>query len=423
MFIAAFAGALAGMGASDRVPTDPDPADYNGLTEVAGAFAQSFDTEWGALPADSLTISTAQELCEVAWQNRSPINVAPFNNPANYTGLSRALKAMIRQGGTYMTSIGVIPPGPPGGGGATLLNYTVFVGKNGNDATADGSLSKPFLTVQAAMEYAYTTHVIPGSPDIRPCVYVAAGLYNDGPLTLPPQICVLGQGYNHTRILGDWQLDARWENPPANDFRSSLRQFTLQGNALFDFLAYSSNEGKVYADNVRFSGTVDAIAFSSINQLLLTDCQYFGKITLTGCNTNLDSCNSYNGAEVELNQGVSSNNFGTHGGTLAKLTINGLNPLNPWLCNLTHAVQQGEELVLNGPHSTVNAGVQSIPLPSLVTLLGGAADVQIERQNAGDGLFYSPDPAQWVGTAPYTVSDAIDRMATLLVALNSGPIP
>jgi len=43
---------------------------------------------------------------------------------------------------------------PSSGGGPTLLANTFFVAKNGNDSTGDGSVSKPFLTVQAGINAA-----------------------------------------------------------------------------------------------------------------------------------------------------------------------------------------------------------------------------------------------------------------------------
>jgi hypothetical protein len=115
MFCAAYAGALAGMGASDRVPTDNLPADYAGLASVAGAFAQSFDTEWALSPTTSLDLQCAQELCEVAWQDRAPQAVPPNLTPANWTSLTQALIAMIKAGDAYFAGLGIVPP-PVGGG-------------------------------------------------------------------------------------------------------------------------------------------------------------------------------------------------------------------------------------------------------------------------------------------------------------------
>lgn len=116
MFKAAFSGACAGMGASDRLPVFTDSADYDGLTNVAGAFSQSFDTEWGALdlPATDLSVKMAQELCEVAWQNRSPVNSAPANEVSNYTPLTQALVAIIKSGLDYFAAQGISPNGNEG---------------------------------------------------------------------------------------------------------------------------------------------------------------------------------------------------------------------------------------------------------------------------------------------------------------------
>ena len=123
MFCAAFSGALAGMGASDRVPTDNQVADYAGLASVAGAYAQSFDTEWGLTPTTLLDLECAQELSEVAWQDRAPQAVPPNLTPANYTKLTQALIAMIKAAGAYFAGLGIIPP-PVGGGcdNATITN-------------------------------------------------------------------------------------------------------------------------------------------------------------------------------------------------------------------------------------------------------------------------------------------------------------
>lgn len=123
IFTAALAGAIAGMGASNRLPTDDNSADYVGLTNVAGAFAQSFDTNWGLLPVSLLDVSATQQACEAAWQNRSPIDVVPFDDPNNYTQLSRALISIVKASVSYSLSIGIVPPPvPTAGGGAGGLN-------------------------------------------------------------------------------------------------------------------------------------------------------------------------------------------------------------------------------------------------------------------------------------------------------------
>lgn len=424
IYLAAYAGALGGMGASDRVPADPNASDYIGLAAVAGAFAQSFDIEWNNVVSSSLDIESTKQLCETAWQDRAPQATAPtldpetftWNNlnapsfslnPASYTSLTRALIAMIRAAEGYYTLNGIPippaggppgppgppgtpgapgapgPPGPPGPSASTLLKYTVFVAKNGNDGTADGSIAKPFLTVQAALNFAYTLQTfIPAAT--RPCVFVSAGTYSDGDIVLPPNVCIMGEGYNHTRIGGNWTIDAKWT--PAGDWRSTFNNLQLLGSMNIDFAAVSSNEGKLYAFGCRLGGAITVTAFSSISQVLFTACEHFGNLTLNGCNTNLDSCTFFNNAEVILNQVAigGSNLFTTNGGSLYKLTVNNtLGAVNPWQCILGHTVQPGALLALNGAFSSIKADGSSIPNESLVTYAGGATQNQIETSSPG----------------------------------------
>jgi len=121
IFTAAFAGALAGMGAANRVPTDSNPIDYTGQTNVAGAFAQELDTQWGAAPSNTLSVTAIEQLAETAWQDRFVNDVPPFNLPSNYTSLCQALVAIAQAGGTYFTTEGITPAPSPSGGGVTSV--------------------------------------------------------------------------------------------------------------------------------------------------------------------------------------------------------------------------------------------------------------------------------------------------------------
>lgn len=109
VFTAAFAGALAGMGASGRVISDPLESSYNGISIDAFAFAQSFDTTWGLNPVNSSIIDSIKECSESVWEKRSPNNVSPFNNATNYNGLSSAVMALVKSGNNYLNSLGIYP--------------------------------------------------------------------------------------------------------------------------------------------------------------------------------------------------------------------------------------------------------------------------------------------------------------------------
>jgi len=279
--------------------------------------------------------------------------------------------------------------------------YTVYVGKNGVDATADGSIGKPFLTVQAAMEFAWTTYVLPVEPQPvppfrRPCVMVNAGTYDDGALVLPPQICVMGEGFNHTRIKGDWSIDARWTNypPPGaivpSDMRSSWINVGLFGAIDIDFAPVASNEGKLYAFGVRFAGnvTINEKTINPVsNQIDFIACEFLADITLGGIPTHFQQCSTLGGT-LTLNQLVGTgvdNLFETNGGSFGNIVINSTSPAAPaYNCAFGHLAQPGATLTLNGTFSTVNAVLGAVPLQSLVVLAGGANLNQIVRINQLD---------------------------------------
>lgn len=114
VFTAAYAGAIAGMGTSDRVPSDANAADYAGLALIAGAFAQAIDTSWGLRATTFLDVEALQVLAEAAWQDRAP-QATSFNILASsWAGLAASLVAMVVAGEAYFTSQGISPPPVPG---------------------------------------------------------------------------------------------------------------------------------------------------------------------------------------------------------------------------------------------------------------------------------------------------------------------
>jgi hypothetical protein len=112
IFQAAYVGALAGMAASNRTPTDPLPADpvNTGVGTVAGAFAQSYDQAWGSTPSTSLDVQSTGLVCQAAWWGRAPQASVPANvNPATFTPLADALIAIVDAGDLYLAAQGITP--------------------------------------------------------------------------------------------------------------------------------------------------------------------------------------------------------------------------------------------------------------------------------------------------------------------------
>ncbi len=296
---------------------------------------------------------------------------------------------------------------PIGGGTfSSLLQNTFFVAKNGNDATADGSVGKPYLTVQAAIDAA----AIVSTPTTRCVVFVMPGTYAENCI-LKANVLVRGLGYNSSRITGTWVLDGSFT--PAGDHRSGWADVGLftPGTITADFLGLSSNEGKLYAWNVRFGGSFTATSFSSINQLLMFGCEIFGTLTLNGMNTQLIGCISQNSASVVCNrQAGGANSLTTSGGSLFSVTVNAL--VGAFSAYLGHAAQSGAGLTLNGTGATVYASTNSIPQRSLVSFIGGALEAQLQRLNDAFGLGFTPTTAGDWSPVPVSSQGALDQLGS-----------
>ena len=136
VFNAAYCGALAGMGASDRVPTSATLNAYAGLVMVAGAYAQEFDTLWNnAAPASMLDIYSIQQLTESVWQMRAPITNVKNITPSSYSGLCAALITMVLASEGYYAAQGITPPPLPGGGGGFPVSDAIFDVQHSTDIT------------------------------------------------------------------------------------------------------------------------------------------------------------------------------------------------------------------------------------------------------------------------------------------------
>lgn len=292
-----------------------------------------------------------------------------------------------------------------GGPVTTLLQNVFFVAKNGNDATADGSVQKPYLTVQAAINAASLV----ATPTNRPCVFVMPGTYTET-YTLKANVLVKGMGFNQTRLIGTWVLDGTFT--PAGDHRSGWADVGLfsPGTITLDFLGLNSNEGKVYAWNVRFGGTVTATSFSSINQFIVFGGELFGLVTLNGMNTQFNGTVVQNNASVVCNHFAGgSNTLVTAGGSFFNITINAL--VGTFSGFFGHNAQSAGQLTLNGTGAVANAAANSIPRKNLVNFLGGALESQLIRTNDAFGLAFTPTtPANYpVGTD--TVQKALDALS------------
>jgi hypothetical protein len=280
---------------------------------------------------------------------------------------------------------------------------TLVVSKNGNDGTANGTWEKPYLTIQAAINA-----VVAPTPPTRYSILVMPGTYVEN-ITLKANVFLVGTVYNSTRLSGTVTLDASFT--PAGDHRSGIANMFISGLVTANFLALSSNEGKLYFNTCRFGSGLTATSFSSINQLFIHDSEMFGTLTLNGMNTVLMDYIAFNSGAIIANYTAGgANALTTSGGSLFNVTINAV--AGAFSCFFNHAVQDSATLNLNGTLGVINASSNSYPRRNLVTYLGGATIAQLFYTNDAAGIGYIPmTPLNWpVGTD--TVQKALDYLIT-----------
>lgn len=335
------------------------------------------------------------------------------------TGATGATGNTGTTGSTGATGIGATgATGATGAGGDCLIQNTVYVAKNGNDTTGDGSACNPFLTVQQGIDTAYALYVSPLDITTRPCVIVMPGTYTEN-IVLKANISVEGFGFNSSRIIGNWTIDNTFT--PAGDWRSSISDLGVFGNFTADFQAVNSNEGKIYATNIRFGGGGNMVftAFSFINQFLMFGGEIFGSFTQTGMNVTFFNVAFENNTSPtprliineKPGQFTAFTQFGgTRYGTQLNTTTDSV------LAFFLGSVGPNASLVINGPTSSVTATSNGIPAESFISYLAGATPAQIFRVNDAFGQAYTPTtPADWT-PVPTTAQEAFDQIATRLVA-------
>ena len=175
----------------------------------------------------------------------------------------------------------------------------VYVNKGGSDATGDGSISRPYLTLQTAIN-----SVTDASRAKRYILSVGPGIYGGAgqSLTIRPWVFCVGSGKYATRLNFDsvildapyWtdysdadHADARW----AASFLTIAQAVPLPSGWTFDFAALppppplQSNQGKIYLDDVVANISIAYNVQSNINQFIGNSTLFFNGFAQTGGTT------------------------------------------------------------------------------------------------------------------------------------------
>jgi choline dehydrogenase len=159
VYLAAYNGAYGSMTASMRVPTNQSPAVYAGAAKAAGAWAESFDTEWNGASASPFELDAIGDACESTWDGLNPPNTPAAQTAATYTKQVIPLIASITAASAYLASS--VNPG---------TNDYVIVGLGTAGAPLAKYLSDPLglnksvLVLEAGVDLSNDPRVQQGAP-------------------------------------------------------------------------------------------------------------------------------------------------------------------------------------------------------------------------------------------------------------------
>lgn len=123
VYLAAFSAALAAMNMSSRTfgPSN-DPTYYTNLANVAGAFAQQFDTTWASSANTSLDADLLSSAAEAFWEMLPPPNAQSAVIPTTYSAICTSLKNMLNAAALYWAGQGITPPNTSFVGGLATIH-------------------------------------------------------------------------------------------------------------------------------------------------------------------------------------------------------------------------------------------------------------------------------------------------------------
>lgn len=243
----------------------------------------------------------------------------------------------------------------------------VFVAKNGSDLTGTGAALKPFASISAAL-----AAITDAAPSKRYAILVQAGSYTEvSALNLKPDVFIVGATKDAVRIQADsFGLDSSFSG--AGDKRSGITNAIIVGACSFDMSAVTSNEGKLFFEDVSFSNSFSLTGNSSINQAQIDSCTFFNTITFSGFNVGVFS-NNRCFTSIVLNQHPSvATVLNATGGFADSLTVTAsVSNFNRRCSVFTRGLKFDGTVTVNGPSAYVDYTVGSLPSNGATVLNGG----------------------------------------------------
>lgn len=289
-------------------------------------------------------------------------------------------------------------------------SQSVFVNKGGLDLEGHGTtFDKAFLTIGYAMD-----SIVDASTTKRYVIYIGSGTFTET-VTCKNWVFIEGSGNNSTRIAGNVNIDdPSWAVPGStNDQRAGIQEVTVTGSVSLDFDTNLSDYGKFYFNNCNVNTGLTITGRTAINQVTIFDGNWFGGITGTGVNLTLRAVVVYTG-NVTINPSAINTSVTTIGsGIIGNLVLNS-NGNTGVIASQLYGCYVSGTVTINGANTTLSTISSNLPVQSSISILNGAT---LTRLNDPYALLYtSPNPAFWA-TAPTSLQNAVDRIASAVYAL------
>lgn len=283
--------------------------------------------------------------------------------------------------------------------GSAVDGREIYVTKDGNDTTGDGSLLAPFLTVQAAINFATGPTV---SNQFN--VIIGPGIYAEN-LTLKQyvhlsSVCSNGIGQNSNgpvQVLGEHTVNlSDWFGTlvcAGIDFSAAgAGRCTRSGTGTLIFTScclpgiVHGAGGSTYYLGSHYTGTLQ------VSQ---------GTHVLNGCRLgNVVAAQAYSGDAMTLEMvGCHANELMVRG--TGSVTI---------VARLFGSDLRQTVFNPNSGSPTYNVSADASLVPSSLNISGGTFN-WTRRTQAGAVLYAPDDPSDWASPPPVTVAEALDRLA------------
>jgi hypothetical protein len=318
---------------------------------------------------------------------------------------------------------------------------TLYVTPSGNDTTGDGTFFKPFATIARANTKALTV-ATESTPYV---VILGIGQYTEN-VAIVPYVTYITSGTQddfNVVINGNLTLDPTW-GTIAGYPDSGVEGVAVNGTTTLDFVAVGNTQGAVIFFNVDFNDTFAANGNNNLQGVLFELCSLLDAESTTLTGVACESIGSNYGDLSIVSTAIASaqllsqgDQMGVPFGSLNTFTIDASAGMEAGFVGVVAGV--ASNVTLKGANASYTSGVSSIGqsvtlldgAPAPVILGSGSAPVGSLLVATGTGNWtfnatgnYGYTPAvsgNWVGPAPTTVKEALDRIAANTG--NAHPIP